>query len=119
MRDRIRSGVYQIINEVNGKSYVGSSVDVDNRWSGHRRDAKDEKFAHRSALYPAIRKYGIENFTFIVLEECEPIKEALLPREQHYIDTLKPEYNISPTAGSRMEAASLCMGVGSHERSRR
>lgn len=37
-----------------------------------------------------------------MLEECEPIKEVLLAREQYYIDTLKPEYNICPVAGSRL-----------------
>src|SRR5882672_2069036 len=106
MRLRIRSGVYQAINEVNGKSYVGSSINVDNRWSAHRRDAKDPNYPTRSIFYAAIQKYGIENFTFLVLEECETTKAALLEREQFYIDLLEPEYNILPTAGSRLGSKS-------------
>ena len=102
MRARIRAGVYQIVNEVNGKSYIGSSIDIDHRWSEHRHGFKRPSAPYRSNIHSAVRKYGIENFTFIVLEECEPIKEVLLEREQHYIDTLKPEYNLLPKAGSRL-----------------
>lgn len=42
----------------------------------------------------AFAKYGLEHFTFIILEECTPTKEALEVREQYYIDTLKPAYNV-------------------------
>jgi hypothetical protein len=41
-----------------------------------------------------------------VLEECKPIKETLLEREQHYLDRWKPEYNILPKAGSRLGSTS-------------
>src|ERR1044071_1873117 len=97
-----RSGAYQIINEVNGKSYVGSSIDIDNRWDQHRYTFKQPSSPTRSYLHNAVKKHGIENFTFVILEECEPIKGALLEREQFYIDTLQPEYNILPLAGSRL-----------------
>lgn len=36
-------------------------------------------------------KYGIEGFTWGVLEKCP--KELLIEREQYWYDTLKPEYN--------------------------
>lgn len=105
MRKRIRSGVYQIINEVNGKSYVGSSQNIDYRWSRHRNSFK-KPMKNRSILWDAAQKHGVENFTFIVLEECDVVKEMLLAREQHYIDTLNPEYNIMQTAGSRLGSKS-------------
>ena len=94
-----RSGAYQIVNEATGKSYVGSSKDVDNRWKQWRYCFK-RVARFRSKLYNAARKYGVEHFTFILLEECEPTKETLEALEQHYIDTLKPEYNILQTAYS-------------------
>lgn len=102
MRKIVRSGAYQIVNEVNGKSYVGSSKNIDARWSAHRGSFKLPKMPTESLLWRAVQKYGIENFTFIVLEECEPTKTALLALEQHYIDTLNPEYNIMRVAGSRL-----------------
>jgi group I intron endonuclease len=51
-------------------------------------------------IYKAILKYGYSNFSFEVLEYCE--KNILLEREQFYIDSLNPEYNLSPTAGSSL-----------------
>ena len=94
------SGVYQIVNEVNGKSYVGSSVDINGRWRKWRSYARKNTLRYPSMLVKAFQKYGIEHFTFILLEECEPTKEALENLEQHYIDLLKPEYNILPKAYS-------------------
>jgi group I intron endonuclease len=97
----IRSGAYQIVNEINGKSYVGSSKDINNRWSNWKRAFK-KPMKHKSLIWSAVQKYNIENFTFIILEECEAIKDALLEKEQYYIDTIKPEYNILLIAGSRL-----------------
>ena len=47
----------------------------------------------------ALKKYGLENFSLEILEYCSV--ENLLKREQHYLDMMKPEYNICKTAGSR------------------
>ena len=98
----IIAGVYQITNQINGKFYIGSSVDVRKRWNNHKHYVSGSKSGLCSYIHRAIRKYGIGNFTFTVLEECAPVKEVLLAREQHYLDTLKPEYNVLPTAGSNL-----------------
>lgn len=47
----------------------------------------------------ALLKYGHENFSLTILEYCDI--EDVLEREQFYFDTLKPEYNVLPLAGSR------------------
>jgi group I intron endonuclease len=94
-----RSWIYQIVNEINGKSYVGSSKDITNRW-GHWRASFKKEMKYKSLLQMAIRKYGLEHFTFILLEECEPTKEMLEAREDCYFDLLKPEYNILQKAYS-------------------
>jgi group I intron endonuclease len=49
-------------------------------------------------IYKALLKYGYANFSLEILEYCEPSK--CVEREQYYLDLLKPEYNILPTAGS-------------------
>jgi len=83
-------GVYLVTNNINGKRYVGSSVDVAGRLSTHfSRDAK--KYSDK-LFYADILKYGRNNFRFEILEECE--REKLIEREQYYYDTLKPEYNL-------------------------
>lgn len=48
-------------------------------------------------------KYGYASFSFTVLEICKP--EDLIQREQHYIDLLRPYYNLCRTAGSTLGKA--------------
>lgn len=73
-------GIYKITNQINGKVYIGQSIDIEARWLRHRRDSKIEN----SLLYRAMRKYGIENFTFEVVEECSI--EELDYKEEFYIE---------------------------------
>lgn len=97
----IISGVYKITNEINGKFYIGSSSNIFGRWSGWKSYFKRPKISN-NILWDSVQKYGIKNFIFVVVETCEPIKETILSLEQHYINTLRPEYNILKKAGSRM-----------------
>lgn len=97
-RDRL-TGVYQIRNLVNGKVYVGSAgVSIKKRWKDHVRDANNKKH-HSISFQRAWDKYGQDNFAFEVLARCP--KEYCIKLEQWFLDRLKPEYNISPTAGTR------------------
>ena len=57
-------GIYKITNKLNGKVYIGQSIDIDTRWRQHI-NAKDNV-----AIHNAIKKYGKENFKFEVLLEC-------------------------------------------------
>lgn len=50
------------------------------------------------AIYLAISKYGLANFTLEILEYC--CKDATIEREQFYLDKLQPEYNLLKKAGS-------------------
>lgn len=52
-----------------------------------------------SLIYSAILKYGYENFKLDIMEYNN--KKNIIEREQYYIDTLNPEYNILKLAGSR------------------
>lgn len=74
-------GIYKIVNKVNGKIYIGQSVDIKKRWKLHEYNSKyDYKKNH---LYSAIRKYGIDNFTFSVI--CEVPENILDVYEISYI----------------------------------
>jgi len=55
---------------------------------------------NKSKIYRALLKYGYSNFSLEILEYCDP--NNTLAREQHYIDLLKPEYNILQKAGSSL-----------------
>lgn len=93
--------IYLIKNKINNKVYIGQAVNYNRRIKEHksRYNNKTEK-TERNFLYRAMRKYGIENFDFSILQEC-PVSE-LNNLEQFYItkyDSLNNGYNM--TAGGQ------------------
>jgi group I intron endonuclease len=56
--------IYKLTNKLNGKIYIGYSQCPDKRWSDHQKAAIK---GYKGVLYNAMRKYGIENFTFEVI----------------------------------------------------
>lgn len=93
------SGIYQIENQENGKCYIGSSVHLEKRWQEHLWALRGRR--HENChLQRAFGKYGEAAFCFSVLEKTG--LQQLLQREQHYLDTLAPEYNIALTASHSM-----------------
>lgn len=96
-------GVYKITNIVNGKIYIGSSMNLGRRFNDHKNQLSRKKHSNKY-LQNSWNKYGYESFTFEVIEIVNDF-EDLLKREQYWIDNLnvidkKIGYNISPTAGS-------------------
>lgn len=92
-------GVYKIVNKINGKMYIGASVDVGRRRIEHFKPSRVEMFKDRLPLYEAIDKYGKENFTFEVIEETT--LEKLEEREEYYINkfnTVEHGYNVVKTS---------------------
>jgi len=79
--------VYKITNQVNQKSYIGqTSRTLNQRKQEHVNNAKKSK-KPASLLYKAIRKYGVENFEWTLLEECS--NDILDDREKFYIKKLR------------------------------
>ena len=87
------------MNLVNGKRYVGSAVNIRGRWDVHRNLLTRGKH-HSIHLQRAWNKHGSDCFQFRIIEQCFVF--ALIFREQHYIDKLKPEYNMAPQAGNSL-----------------
>ena len=100
------SGIYKIVNKVNGKYYVGSSVDIltpgDGRFYNHKNLLSKNKH-HCSHLQRAWLKYGPESFDFIIVQSGVPV-ELLSSVEQSYLDIAKTErdrvYNSLMEAGN-------------------
>ena len=69
-------GIYKITNKLNGKSYIGQSNDINRRFSEHKNKTD-------LAIDKAIHKYGSDNFSFEVIEECN--LSDLDEREQYWI----------------------------------
>lgn len=93
-------GIYRIINKINGKSYIGQSIDIQRRIYDHRCEGHE----HNRHLRYAMEKYGKDNFIYEVLIECFP--EELDYYEKKYIEELKPEYNFN--AGGQGLGRHLC-----------
>ena len=95
----LNQGIYKILNTVNNKFYIGSTIQgFGQRWSQHRTLLYRNKHTN-SYLQNAWNKYGKEKFVFIELElittrDISKIRE----REQYWIDNLKPAYNLSNVA---------------------
>jgi hypothetical protein len=89
-------------NKINGKIYIGSSVDLRIRlrcyFSAGYLERQTSK--SKSLIYSSLLKNGYENFRLEILKYCSP--EKCIKWEQFYIDLLKPEYNILQIAGSSL-----------------
>lgn len=74
-------GIYKITNNINGKVYIGQSICIEKRWKNHKNYFGKGKEDY--PLYRAFSKYGIDNFSFEVIEECEV--DLLNEREIYWI----------------------------------
>lgn len=84
-------GIYKIANKINGKVYIGQALNIQERWNKHKRTHDN------CAIHLAFEKYGIENFSFEVIEECLP--ELLDERERYWIaeyHSYGEGYNLNP-----------------------
>jgi len=95
------SGIYKIINKIDGKYYVGSSENIIRRWYIHQRSL-NFGLHHSFKLQHAWNKYGKDYFELIIVEKVN--NENLLPAEQLYLNECKcnpdKNYNVSYIAGS-------------------
>lgn len=89
--------IYKITNKVNGKSYIGQTrYTLEFRWKQHIHK-KDNTYFHN-----AIHKYGKDNFSLEILEECE--HKDLDSREIFYIakfNTFSEGYNLTLGGGGK------------------
>lgn len=91
----MESGIYIIINKINKHFYVGMSKNIQLRWRHHINESQNPNSKeYNKTLYRAFRKYGIENFSFEILELC---KEELLREKEIYwinkLDAINKGYN--------------------------
>lgn len=90
-------GIYKIKNLITSDIYIGSCSNFNVRKGSHLCLLRQGKH-HSIILQRAFDKYKEFNFSIVLIENV--IKENLIKREQYYIDSLKPKYNICRIAGS-------------------
>lgn len=97
-------GIYEIINVINNKVYIGKSIDIERRWNQHKYGKT------KLVISNSINKYGLDNFKFNILEEVDlnnldklTLEKKLINLEQKWMDIRKSYlkengYNISKTS---------------------
>lgn len=84
-------GIYIITNIGTADTYIGSSININERWSDHLWHLKNNR--HKNALLQSdYNKDGVNAFAAATLELVEQI-EQLAVREQYHLDSLRPSYN--------------------------
>ena len=62
--------IYKITNDINGKIYIGKTLNsLEHRFNEHKR-ASRKKCCENRPLYSAMRKYGVENFSITLIEKA-------------------------------------------------
>ena len=106
MAKPILCGVYMVRNKLNGKVYIGQSRDIYKRWKQYIWAAQSDRSYEEvgRTLATAMRKEGITNFEFLVLDASEPMKDALTRYECEFnyivqYNSTDPDYGYNTSAG--------------------
>lgn len=108
-------GIYKVTNLITNKVYIGQSIDIKRRWWEHKSRAyEDGTNCYNKPLYKSMRKYGLDNFTLEILEEC-PV-ESLNEKEAYYIqyyNCVTPNgYNILASSDKDLSNINRCEKCG-------
>ena len=77
--------IYKCTNIKNGKVYIGATIRILNeRKNQHIRCALLNKDNHKRYFYNAIRKYGVENFVWEIIDNSDNYEE-LMKKEKYWI----------------------------------
>lgn len=92
-------GIYCIEHIESGRKYYGSSMNIEKRLAGHKRELMKNSH-HNIQLQRAVNKYGIDAFIFYIVDETDCIDRSnLFLLEQTYIDQNTNGYNMAPANG--------------------
>ena len=80
----VHTGIYKITNIKNNMCYVGQAANIAERWRQHIKRGIGAEAPTRNKLYPAMSSFGVENFTFEIIEECN--RDNLNDREDYWQD---------------------------------
>lgn len=88
-----QTGVYSLVNLINGNTYIGSSINIEHRMKSYLNKAfLKSKNNSNSPIIKALSKYGPEHFAILIIQYADIEKLAEL--ETYYIVNLKPYYNV-------------------------
>ncbi len=99
LQDKTKCGIYKITNIVTDECYIGQSVDCYKRWNDHCKCGLGIDTPIGNKLYKSMQEYGLENFTFELLTECE--QKELNEKEKYFIELYQSDtYGFNSTKGN-------------------
>lgn len=104
-------GIYKITNNITGEAYVGQAIDIQTRWNKEKSRAfQPTSTEYDKTLSRAFRKYGVDNFTFEIIEECN--RSELDQREIYYISFYDTYFNgYNETTGGSNGNSNACQKI--------
>ena len=92
----MKKAIYKITNNFNNKCYIGQSNHPMHRWVSHKCNANKGVGKGKIPLYDALRKIGIENFTFSIIGWFEDYNEKEKEYVKKYNSIVPNGYNLMP-----------------------
>ena len=83
LKDKTKMGIYKITNTQTNQCYIGQAVDIYKRWNQHCKAGLGIDTPPGNKLYKAMQEYGLQNFTFEILLECN--RDELNEKEKYFI----------------------------------
>lgn len=83
LKDKTKMGIYKITNIETNECYIGQAVDIYKRWNQHCKAGLGIDTPPGNKLYKAMMDYGLQNFTFEILLECN--RDELNEKEKYFI----------------------------------
>ena len=115
IENRNKTVIYQWVNLINGKFYVGSAWKGSSRLLSYWTPSVAERLKRNFPIYNSLNKYGHNNFCLAILEDLGSTgsvsKEFMLKREQYYLDIL---FSGAPLASRLNEGLRLAKGDESY-----
>ena len=100
LQDKTKCGIYKITNLVTDECYIGQSVDVYKRWNDHCKCGLGIDTPPGNKLYKAMQEYGLDNFTFELLTECN--QTELNEKEKYFIELYQADtFGFNSTGGNK------------------
>jgi|ERR1700761_5650202 len=102
-----KTGIYLWTHKESGKMYVGSAIDLSRRLKDYYSPSKLKKtnnYICNALIHHTHSAFSLTILEFIDISHLskEDVRKLVLEREQFYIDSLEPQYNILLIAGSSL-----------------
>ena len=100
LQAKTKMGIYKITNIITDECYIGQAVDIYKRWNDHCKCGLGIDTPPGNKLYKSMQEYGLENFTFELLTECN--QTELNEKEKYFIELYQANiYGMNSTGGNR------------------